>query len=824
MFHIRDTLLAAARGLLRAPAATVLTVICIALGVAASATALSLAWTVTIRPLPFPDADRLARVWLASDTDPRLDLSIPDLADVAAAVPAFDVFAGTARTRFVALLEDGAARLRGEAVTADYFGLLGVSAARGRLFGSADHGPGAPPVALISAAAWRRYFGSDPAVVGQPLRTENATFEIVGVLEPGFDGSVESDVVEFWIPLDQYLPATAAQLRLARQSWAIGRLAPGASLAVAREQLRSLATRLGEEHGAVYRGLTLRAEPLGENWRSGVRDSGLLLLAAALVLLVIAVVNVSGMSLARALDRRREFALRAALGAGTGQVALLPFVEGALAAAAGGVLGAAASPWLLQSFLEIAPIALPGYLEPSLNGPVVLVVVTLTALAAMGAGALPAVEARRSALGATLREGARGQMGARTDGRLSRGLVAAQVALTTALVVVAALLGRSYQAMNDVSLGFRTDVARFAVTASAADRAGDGALFRARLAESLRGAPGVAAVGLAWPTLPPWDPFRPAFSHAALGDLDPDRAPRLGGHAVDRDLFAALGMTIRAGRGIEAQDDTTRAPVVVISEALAERLGGAASVLGTELIIVDDRPPVPARARIVGVAADVAWDGLGEHGTGRLIRWRDPGDPRAPRYDAYWSIDQVPAAAGQVSLAARVAGDPAAAVEPLTRVLGNASPLSAVHWAGAMSEEIAVEYRTASFALFLSLSFGATALFLAGIGIFAILTHTVARRVPEFALRLALGATPRLVRISVLRSGLTVVLIGCSLGALAAGAATRGLRQVLYEVAPVDPVAFGSAIVTLFLVAVAACWLPARRAAGVNPMETLSRE
>jgi ABC-type antimicrobial peptide transport system permease subunit len=171
-----------------------------------------------------------------------------------------------------------------------------------------------------------------------------------------------------------------------------------------------------------------------------------------------------------------------------------------------------------------------------------------------------------------------------------------------------------------------------------------------------------------------------------------------------------------------------------------------------------------------------------------------------------------------------VSGDPAAAVDPLTRVLSTAAPLSAVHWAGAMSDELAVEYRTASFALFLSLAFGAAALFLAGIGIFAILAHTVARRVPEFALRLALGATPALVRVSVLRSGLIVVLAGCVIGGLVALAATAGLRQILYEVRPTDPVAFAAAIITLLGVALLACWLPARRAAAVNPMETLGRE
>ncbi|MBC7896189.1 MAG: ABC transporter permease, partial [Cytophagaceae bacterium] len=309
---IRDTIVAAVRGLARHKQSSALTILCIALGVAASATALSLAWTVTFRPLPFPDAERLVRVWLASDVDPRLDMSIPDIADVAREVPAFDRVAGTARTRFVTLFDHGAERLRGEAVTPAYFELLGVRSARGRTFAASDHAPGAARVAIISDATWRRHYGGDPGIIGRTFRTESATFEIVGVVEDGFDGSIENDIVEFWVPLSQYLPAAYTSARHVRQSWVIGHLAPGATLAQAEQQLSRLGASLGQAHGATYRGITLRAEPFGENWRTTVRGSGILLLGAALMLLVIAVVNVSGLALARTLDRRREFALRVA--------------------------------------------------------------------------------------------------------------------------------------------------------------------------------------------------------------------------------------------------------------------------------------------------------------------------------------------------------------------------------------------------------------------------------------------------------------------------------------------------------------------------------
>jgi putative ABC transport system permease protein len=487
----------------------------------------------------------------------------------------------------------------------------------------------------------------------------------------------------------------------------------------------------------------------------------------------------------------------------------------------GGVIGALASAPLLNGFLALAPIALPRYLRPELSGVLIAIVAVICGAAALGAGLLPALEARRAAPGAALRDGSRGDVGGRSRGRLSRILVTAQVALTTALVIVAALLGRSFQALHQIPLGFRTDITRLAVTASPADRAGNPVAFRARLVSALASQPGVTSVGLAWLTLPPWDADRPTFAHSTLGDIPPERAPRLSAHAIDPNLFETIGIRVVAGRGIEARDDSASAPVVVISEALAARLGGVERALGSELRITGPDVSFPVSAQVVGVASDVAWDGFGEQGTGRLIRWGDPADPRGVGIDAYYAIDQVPDAAGVVSIAARVTGDPAAQVAPLSRVIGSVAPLSAVHWASAMTDELALEYRGTNFAMFLSIAFGVAALFLAGIGLFAILAHTVSNRIPEFAIRMALGASPAEVRAGVLRYGMMLVVVGCVLGGLAALATSRLLSQVLYGVSAMDPLSFALAAGSLLTVALLACWLPARRAARVDPMRSL---
>jgi putative ABC transport system permease protein len=471
----------------------------------------------------------------------------------------------------------------------------------------------------------------------------------------------------------------------------------------------------------------------------------------------------------------------------------------------------------------VAPITLPSYLRPEVSGPVPLLIAGICALAAIASGLLPALEARKAAPASALNDGSRGQVGGRHATRTGRVLVTAQVALTTGLVVVVTLLGRSFQSLNTVPLGYHTDITRLAVTASPSDLTGNPVAFRAKLVDVLRRQPGVLDVGLAWPTLPPWDPDRLTFTHTALGEVTPENAPRTSVHAIDPQLLSVMGMKVVHGRGIEARDIRAATPVVLISESLAERLGGSERAIGTDLVLISENPSVAPRAQIVGVVSDVEWDGFGADDSGRLLPW-NTGDRSPQRYDAYYSIDQAPDAWGLVSIAVRVDGDPAASIARLSKALGTAAPASAVHWTSSMRNELAFEYRSTSFALYLASAFGVGALILAGIGIFATISHNVAGRVPEFAIRLALGATPRTVRLGVLRSALVVATTGTIIGGLLAAAAARGIGQLLYGVSPADPVAYAVAVLALLAIALFACWLPARRAARVDPMQSLRGE
>jgi putative ABC transport system permease protein len=814
----------ALRGLRRRPRLALLMAACIALGVAAVGATLTLVYAVTLKPLPFPDGERLVRVWVANERDPRVNLSIPELADLEG-VKAFDAFAGTARSRMVAWFEDGAMRLRGEGVTPRYLELIGVQPRLGRAFHADDFKADAPAVAIVSDLLWRTRLGADPAVVGRTLTTAVATFEIIGVMPPGFQGTVESDEVEVWMPLPKYQPAMLITARGARQSYALARLAPGVTREQAQAEVTAMGATLAAQWPVEYERFTWSVEAVGENWKSGLRANAWLLFGAAAALLLVALVNVVGLALARAVDRRREFAVRAALGASAGRVAALLFAEGAVIALIGAVAGALSVPLLLKLFVASAPVDLPKYLSLTPDPLTILLLAVVCGGAALFAGLLPARLADRADVQAALRDGGRGQAGGRLARHATRGLVVTQVGLSVLLLVVGGLLLRSFMSLERADLGFRTDIVRLAMSLSSADSGGDVPALRQRVRDALAAEPGVQAVGLVWSTLPPWNSYSPVYHHASMGAEPTMEGARLNGHAVDSGFFDMMGMRLIAGRNIGSQDGPDSEPVVVISASLAAELGGAERVIGTELrnmFAFQDNPDSPARARIVGVVSDVAWDGYAEQDTGRLIRWDDATDPATHRRDAYWSLAQV--RSGTLSIGVRMAGDQTQALQTLKRRLGEVAPRSAVQWDSLMTDELARESKVQRFAAALTVAFATSALALAALGLFAVIANGVARRQNEFGVRMALGATPARVLRTVLDEGLGLAALGVVLGCLAAFAAARVLSSLLHGVSGADPLAYAGAAGTALTVAALACWWPARRAAATDPMTALRSE
>ena len=805
------------RSLTRAPGLTAAAVICLALGSAATTAMATLVDVAMLRTLPFPQADRLVRVWLEErDADRHQMLSIPEINELTS-IHAFERFHGTARVRAVVLFGEGAERLRGEAVNDGYFDTLGVRAAHGRLLEADDFKPGAPPAIVLSHGTFMRGFGGDLSIVGRPLRSERAQYIVVGVAPREFGGTVEPDVIEFWTPMHYYEPIRVVTDRNTRLGFTIARLRPDATIASAQAELDGVTSSWKAAYPEVYRQLRLHVEPFGENWRSEYRHGVSTIAIAAMVLLAIAGLNVGCLLVARVLDRRRELAVRAAIGADRWRLAQLLFVEAALIVLLGGVLGLFAGGWLLDGFLAVSPVELPDYLNLSPDTRTLVMSIGALALAGLVAGSVPAFIGGRVGPSEVLKESGRGNSGGNVERRWIGILVAAEIALTLTLLVSGGLLIRAYDRLASLDTGYRrAGVARLAVTFSRAD-AGDAAsrhLVFERLRETVARYPGVERVGLVSPTLPPWDPDRVRVRFNGLDTATAPEGLEAGYHMIDDGLLPALGMRVVAGRGFDSSDGPGGPAVAMVSASLAERMGGAERAIGQGITFASIDMPSET-ARIVGVASDVAYDGLGEQGTGRYIRYAAGQDPRAARLDVYVPLMRTPAMI--VSIAAITSGDPAALIDPLRREISRLAPGSAVHWTGTMEGETSLEYASTRFYALLVGVFSGSALALTSVGLFALLSHTATRRSSEMRLRLALGATPRQVGVLLLRTGFVPLGAGAAAGLAGAAWASVTMRSLIYDVSARDVLTFSLALATLAVVALAAGLLPARRVASVDP-------
>lgn len=811
------------RGLVRTPALTVAATLCIAIGVAATTAVATLANAVLLRPAPFPDADRLYRIWLEEHgVDSRVWLSIPEARDIQPS-DVFEQVLATARVRAIAVHRDGAERLRGEGVTRGYFERLGLRPAIGRLLQDADHGAATDPVIVIGHRLWTRAYGASPAAIGSVLRTQRAAYTIVGVAPQGFSGTVEDDDVEFWVPVDHYEPRGAASDRDSRQTWVLASVRPGVTEAAVRESVEAMSREWKARYPDRYRTLRLRAEPFGDSWRAGLRTGTGVLGAAAGLLLLIAAINVGCLLLARVLDRRREFAIRRALGAARGRLAGQLLAEALAMCAIGGLLGILAGPSVLSLLLSIAPITLPAYLAVEPDVRVIAIAFGCLLAAAVLAGTVPALVGSRTGPAEALQSSARGIVGRSRERRWIGLLICGETAMTLVILVAGGLLLRSFERYASMDLGYaRGGIARLAVTLSRDDAgpAEERAAVYQRLARAVSAVPGVAAAGLAAPTLPPWDPGRGRIRFAELdasGGIDGLPA---GVHLADEGLLPALGIRIVAGRNFQPSEGDA---VAIISRGLASRMGGEQAALDRTVRVQAVDPGDPdGEFRVVGVAGDVAFDGFLEQNTRRLIRYSDGADPRAGRWDVYLPLARFPVTT--VSVAAATPGDPAALIEQVRRGIGRVAPSSAVHWTSTMEDEVALEYAPARFYGVLVSGFSVSALVLTSVGLFALLWNSATARTGEMGLRLALGARRAGIGWLLVASGARPVLLGLAAGLLGALWCAEALGGLLYDVRPLDPLSFGGATILLLAVCLAASLLPARRAANVDPLTALRAE
>jgi putative ABC transport system permease protein len=694
--------------------------------------------------------------------------------------------------------------LKSLSVTANVFPALGLSPQLGRAFTPEEDRPEAAPMALLGHAFWQRRFGGDPAIIGQTLMLGRQSRTVIGIMPPRSRSLIGKSLeeVDVWLPLALNAPDRDRYFNV------IGRLKPGFTPEQGHAELnlilrrRVLATPgiMNTEASA-----TLLSEKLAGNLRRGL----LALFGAVALVLLIACANVANLLLGRAAMRQKEMAVRAALGAGRGRLVRQMLTESLLLSLLGGVTGLLLAVWGVKALVAGAPDDLHQIRESSVDGTVLGFTFLATLLTGVAAGLIPALQSSQIDLNEALKEGARKALRRRGLGRVSPALVIGEVALTLVLLTGAGLLIRSYLRVlavdpgydpkNLLTLNVRLDEVKYPP-----DSPPERALhFYQEIFTRVKAIPGVKAVAGATVGIPMTDAMcKWLLIIEGRAPAPAEQRPQVECNAVSPDYIRAMGMQLRAGRSFTEQDDDKAPPVVIINETLARRYFSGEDPIGKRL--QNGR----SWRTIVGVVGDVKRFGLEAEALPEV----------------YWPYVQREHVSGDIYLAVRTAGNPldfVAAVRQQINELGVKEPIREVM---TMDQRMAEPVAPRRFQMLLFGIFAAVALLLAAVGVYGVISYGVSRRTHEIGIRMALGAEPRDVLRLIIRQSMTLVAIGVSLGLAASLALTRLMSSLLFSLSPTDPATF--AVITLLLagVALASCYLPARRAAKVDPMIALRQE
>jgi len=788
----------ARRHLLRNPGFSVLAILTLGLGIGAATAIFGVVDAVVLQPLPYESPDELVRVRERTPRGDSFSLSEPNFLDLRAGQQSFANLAGVSWGNRVWRSPGETRSLPGLAVTHDYFRVLGVTPLLGRVFDSSEDRPGAAArVVLISRGFWERAFGSDPSVVGRRIELDEAPHTVVGVV-PVADGPFAADV---FTPL---APDAGAR-RDNHMVDALGRLADGVSLDQARADLGALAKRLGALYPDTNGGWGVEVTALRDTWIGDrLTRLGWTVLAAALLLLVMACTSVSNLLLARASVRRRELALRAALGAPRLRLVRQLLLEGAWLAAAGAVLGVGLSALAMPAIRALGPSDLPRLAAASLDGRALAFTVAAAVASVAAAALLPALFATAGGTTGGLREVAATASPARR--RLRSALVVAQVAVAVTLLLCGALLTRSFERLRSVDLGFETERSlrfRLRLPEGRYDPAAR-VRFVGELEERIAELGSVAAVGTMMGE--PFGDFR-AANFVAAADAMPERAEEflpVSWRAVTPGFFGALRVRLLAGRLFDNREPTGPDSIeVVVDEKAARTLWPDRSAVGEVLVWGD---PAGARMRVVGVVSTLRDETLEEvrprvYLAYALFPWPEPA--LLVRSRAGTTAD-----VGATVRAAIAELDPGLAADPPV-------PLASV-----LSDVVAWP----RFSMQIVGAFGLAALAFASLGLAGVVAFLVRTRTRELGVRLALGASPAGVVWMVVRSGLGVTALGLGLGTAAALGAGRALGSLLYGVEPHDPVSLLATAAVVGFVSLLATALPALAAASIDPRRALASE
>jgi putative ABC transport system permease protein len=815
MDSVRLDLKFAVRSLVKARGFTATAVVTLALGIGASTAVFSVVNTVLLRPLPFADPDRL--VWLTEvgKSGGQMSIAWPDFLDWRERATSFEELAAI-RRGIVNLTDSGEPeRLISRHVTSSFLHVLGVRPALGRMFTADEDRVGTPRVVLISDGLWRRRFNADPSVLGRSILLDGLPHEVLGVLPPGLRYNLVTDDDVLGSLGQQATPESGLPDRGNHNGLsAIARLRSGVSESTARSELQTISAALTKAYPNTNANVSAHVESLAERLIGSVTPMLTTMLGAVAVLMLLATVNVANLLVARGESRRHELSIRAALGSGRWRLIRQLLVESTVLTVVGVAAGVALSAGLIQLFLATAPEDVPRLADIRMDGSVWVFAAAVAAVSALILGALPAIQSSGIRGSHALIRAGRGDAATISARRMRRGLMIVEVALAIVLVTGAGLMTRTMFALGSVDPGFDSTnilTVRFTLTGDRSTEALQTAFgersvaFGDRVLQRASALPGVERAALALSLPIEGSQWGSIFIVGGQPVPAREALPLAAFLPVSAGYFETLRMQLRAGRFFDNSDTAASHKVVIVNETLARRFWPNESAVGKRLKQSWPEQPTPWRD-IVGVVNDVKIDGV-EADTPMQV---------------YLPIPQEPVSS--VALLVRTSTPPATLARPVTAAIHALDPRLPVYGVQTMDEmkRTAVTRRTMTMVIFGA--FAVVALVLAAVGLYGVIAQGVVERTREVGVRIALGATrPQVVRLFV-GQGLATTLVGVAIGVASALALARFVQDLLFHVEPRDPLTFWTAVAMLMLTSLVACYIPASRAARLDPTTALRGE
>ena len=790
------------RSLSKRPGFSLIAIVTLALGIGANSAIFSVVNAVLLRPLSFPESERVVVLEGVNPKDgiTRSNMSVPDIVDWQNQTQSFEQLVAFSAGGFLLTSNDETERLRGAAVSSDFFPLIKTSAVLGRTLQADDAVAGREPVIVLGHGLWQRRFGGDEKIVGAKVMISGKPATIVGVMPPGFDYPAQ---VEIWAP---FILDAAAERRDNRYLNVIGRLKPGATVEQAQAELTTINQRLAQSYVETNTGWDVRVSNWRERLVASMRTSLLVLLGAVAFVLLIACANVANLLLARVTSRHKEMAVRAALGASRFRIIRQLLTESVLLSVIGGALGLALSVWLTRLLLAIVPAGTPRVDEVHVDGRVLLFTVGISLLTGIVFGIAPALQTSNAGLNEHLKESGRRSGSERN--RLGSALIVSEVALSFMLLVGAGLLIKSFIRLRDVSPGFNPAnvlTVRMGLVPGKYKQGEPRAQIFQQAIDRVQTVPGVesAAGVLSMPL--GGDTLSVGRSYIREGQpATPEESANADYLVITPDYFKTLQIPVVSGRPFTIQDNGNNPKVVIVNQTMARRLWPGENPVGRRITIWrDEQFP----REIVGVVGDTKQSLDSDASPQMYVPYAQ---------DATW---------GSLTFLVRAtSGDPAAlapAIRSEIRLIDRTLPLYNIKTMDEVLGESMALQRTSTLLLG---TFAGLALLLSMIGIYGITSYYVTQRTHEIGIRMALGAQLRDVISLVLTRGAKLAMIGIGVGLVGAFALTRLMATLLFGVKPIDLLTFAGVSVCLMVVATIACYIPARRASKVDPLVALRYE